>query len=290
MKPESLTRKSTNGFPKPILKWAGGKGQLIDELLPRIPKSFKSYHEPFCGGAALFFALHRLGLLKGKRCHLSDINDELITTYKAIKDDVQAVTKILDSYQPTKTEYYRVRDMDPKDPAKIAARMIFLNKTGFNGLFRVNSKGKFNVPFGKHKDPRFFDPENLVRVSDALKHVELRCQQFTEVLKQARQGDFVYFDPPYDPVSRTAYFVGYAKGGCGRPYQAMLHETCLMLDESGVQVMESNSSTDWVQKRYEGLEHFVLTPVLAHRNINSRGDKRGPVQELIITNYQPGGG
>ena len=283
---EKAKTRNVNGkaLPRPFLKWAGGKGQLVDELLELAPKRFKAYHEPFTGGGALFFALQRAERLDVKEVHLSDINGELVATYGAIREDVQSVIRHLVKHKYDRDLYYKVRAWDPRKlkPAKLAARMIFLNKTGFNGLYRVNSKGQFNVPFGRYKNPMICDRDNLKAVSKALRQVKLHQESFEKVLDRAKRGDFVYFDPPYVPLSETANFVGYAQNGFGVSDQERLAEVFARLARRGVRVMLSNSDTPWVQDHYKG---FRQVKVMAKRLVNTRADRRGPISELVVLSF-----
>jgi len=278
------TKASKREAPRPFLKWAGGKGQLVEELLALAPERFKAYHEPFMGGGALFFALQRATQLDGKEVNLSDINGELVATYGAIMEDVQSVIRHLGKHQYDSDHYYKVRTWDPRKlkPAKLAARMIFLNKTGFNGLYRVNSKGQFNVPFGRYKNPLICDKDNLKAVSNALRQVELHQEPFEKVLDRAKRGDLVYFDPPYVPLSETANFVGYAQNGFGVSDQERLAEVFALLAHRGVKVMLSNSDTPWVQEHYKA---FRQVKVMAKRLVNTRADRRGPISELVVLSY-----
>lgn len=282
-----LTKESSlpsNGILKPLLKWVGGKGQLTSELIRLVPKNFGSYHEPFAGGAALFFAMYRQGLLEGKQSILSDINKELIDTYSSIRDDAATVIKKLRTFRYDKDQFYKIRALTPDAlaPPERAARMIYLNRTCFNGLYRVNSQGAFNVPFGRFTNPTICDADNLRAASLAFKNVELRCQPFSAVLDSARKNDFIYFDPPYVPLSETAKFVSYVSNGFGLSDQEELARVFSKLNEMEVKVMQSNSDTDWVRKHYRKFKRLV--PVQARRNVNSRGDRRGSIQELIILN------
>jgi len=271
-------------MPRPFLKWAGGKSQLVERLLELCPQNFRNYHEPFLGGGALFFALKRAGRLEGKRVFLSDINGELIATWRAIQNNVQAVISHLQKHRYQHDYYYAVRALDPQTlpPDELAARMIFLNRTGFNGLYRVNSRGQFNVPFGRYKNPLICDRENLEAVFGALQGVEISQESFEKVLERTAEGDLVYFDPPYVPLSKTANFVGYCSDGFDLAAQERLAEVFEELSRRLVYVMLSNSDTEWVRKRYRT---FRLITVPASRSVNSRPDRRGPVNELVVLSY-----
>lgn len=257
---------------------------MAEELLRRLPASFGGYHEPFVGGGALFFRLYREG--KIRRAIISDLNRELIDTYIAIRDRLPEVTELLSGYPHDKEFYYRLREKDPDKmtlPEK-AARMIYLNKTGYNGLYRVNKKGKFNVPFGNYKNPAYYDPENLAAVSAALREATILCAPFETVIERARPDDLVYFDPPYQPVSQTAHFTAYQAGGFAAEDQERLRDVCEQLTRQGVWFILSNSDTPRIRELYAG---FFIGQVQARRAINCKGEKRGAVSELIITNYRP---
>jgi DNA adenine methylase len=274
-----------NFFPRPFLKWAGGKTQLVEELTRRLPQKFGNYYEPFVGSGALFFKLYRSG--KICRAFLSDLNAELVDTYLAIRDHVEEVIKHLSHYPHTKDFYYSLRD---KDPAKMTrqsrvARMIYLNKTGYNGLYRVNKQGKFNVPFGRYKSPRYCDKENLRAVSEALKGVRIFCSSFEKVLGRAKAGDLVYFDPPYVPLSATANFTAYHANGFATADQQTLRDVCAELTRRKVHVMLSNSDTELIRELYASPK-FVISKVWANRAINCNGERRSKITELIITNYR----
>ncbi len=275
--------QARTALPRPFLKWAGGKTALLDVLLTAAPPRFGTYYEPFLGSGALFFGLSRAGRVR--RAVLGDINRELIDTYRALQVDVEAVIRVLDRYPYSKAFYYALREVDPWSLplAERAARMIYLNKTCYNGLYRVNRAGKFNVPFGRYKNPNYKDFDNLRAVARALQDVTLVCASFEESVRDAGPGDFVYFDPPYDPVSRTARFTEYHAGGFDREDQARLAALFRELAERGVWVMLSNADTPFVRELYRG---FVITPVQAPRYINRRADRRGPQPEVLVTNYQ----
>jgi len=272
-----------NAIPRPFLKWAGGKGQLLSELLCAAPEKFEAYHEPFVGGGALFYGLKKAGRLDGKRVYLSDANPELIDCYTAIRDDVEAVIEALKRHPHDKDHYYAVRALDPfsLEPAIRAARTIFLNRTGYNGLYRVNSKGGFNVPFGRYSNPVICDEANLRACSKALSGVSLINEDFTGVLERAHKNDFVYFDPPYVPLSETAHFVNYAKGGFTMEDQERLARLFESLDCNGVYTLLSNSDLEWVADRYSV---FNKKSVRVGRAINSNPGSRSAISELLISN------
>jgi len=261
----------------PFLKWAGGKSSLLPELLKHVPARPRRYHEPFVGGGALFFAV------APRRARISDSNAELIHCYLQVRDAVYAVLDALARHVYEKAHFAQVRALDPLllSPAARAARFIYLNKTCFNGLWRVNRAGRFNVPIGRYKNPRFHDPAALINASHALRGVEIDCAHFEEALVKAGPGDFVYLDPPYDPVSATASFAGYTAGGFGWEDQKRLARACISLNRRGVRFLLSNSATDRVRELYRGFEQ---RRVRAPRFINSRAEGRGHVDELLVFN------
>jgi DNA adenine methylase len=275
---ENLGRSSC----RPFLKWAGGKTQLLPHLIHRIPNSFNRYIEPFIGGGALFFAL------QPKVALIADCNQELINCYQVVRTDVEALIEELKVYRYDKEMYYAVRELDRRPDfgelsrVKRAARLIYLNKTCFNGLYRVNSKGYFNVPFGTYTDPTIVDAENLRACSKVLQRTVIQSGNFEQVLEIAEAGDFVYFDPPYAPSSGTADFTSYSKEGFDDAAQEMLLLVCLQLNQRGVKWMVSNSNTTLIQELYRG---FKVEPVGASRAINSKASKRGSVIELLIRNF-----
>ncbi|MGB1253296.1 MAG: DNA adenine methylase, partial [Candidatus Promineifilaceae bacterium] len=244
---------------------------------------FGAYHEPFLGGGAFFFALYREGLIS--KGYLSDINAELIDAYTVVRDCTDELLARLATFRHTETFFYGLRAKNPRRMTLInrAARMIYLNKTCYNGLYRVNSKGQFNTPFGRYKNPTYRDPDNLYAVAQALSHIEIGRQPFDIVAENAKPGDFVYFDPPYVPLSATASFTAYYKDGFTHADQIRLRDMARDLSERGVYVMMSNSSAESVYDLYQ--EHFHLTEVLARRSINSNPEKRGKLPELLITSY-----
>lgn len=249
-----------------------------------MPPTLGSYYEPFVGGGALFFALHRLGQLHGG--FISDLNAELIDTYIAVRDHVEQVIELLSAYPYSEEFFYELRAQNPWDlrlPER-AARMIYLNKTCYNGLYRVNQDGKFNSPFGRYKSPKYCDRQNLQAVSKALQGVGIGCEPFETVLDRAQPGDLVYFDPPYDPLSATANFVGYQSAGFTQADQERLRDVCLELTERQVHVILSNSATEYIEALYSS-EAYKIVPVKAGRAISSKAETRGKLTELLVVNY-----
>ncbi|MFN7971675.1 MAG: DNA adenine methylase [Acidobacteriota bacterium] len=272
----------TNVPATPFLKWAGGKARLLAQYRPHLPASFGRYFEPFIGGGAVYFDLANRGLLRNGAT-ISDANEDLVNVYRIIQDDVEALVKELlkGPYEYTSSIYYEIRAWVPeKLPAvKRAARLIFLNRTGFNGLYRTNSKGQFNVPFGRFTNPKIVDPPLLRSVAKALRGTEIACRPFEAVLDEARSGDFVYFDPPYVPLSKSAFFTSYAKGDFREADQRRLGEVVRALLSRGVAVRVSNSDTPLVREIYAGLP---MAQVSAARSINSKASRRGPITELLV--------
>ncbi len=240
--------------PRPFLKWVGGKGQLLPKLIERVEAAgeFGRYHEPFVGGGALFFELQRTNRLPRARSYLSDNNDRLIETYQGVQSGVERIIKLLERHKARHSEdyFYEIRSKVPRDPLARAARIIFLNKTCYNGLYRENRKGQFNAPFGRYKNPAICDADNLRAVAVALTHAKLECRHFFEVSKHAKVGDLVYFDPPYHPVSKTASFTSYDKSGFGEDSQILLAKVFEELTDRGVKAILSNSMTGFVQQLY----------------------------------------
>jgi len=266
----------------PFLKWAGGKRQLLPEIRKHVPTQFGRYFEPFIGGGAVFFDLFPAGCGNVlRRVWLGDSNLELTTTYTAIRDDVEEVVKTLRAHARLHSEkhYYYVRGLRDLDGAALAARMIYLNKTGFNGLYRVNRSGGFNVPIGSYKNPTICDEPNLRACARTLQGVEVVGADFVTLMTAARAGDFVYFDPPYVPVNRTSDFTSFTAAGFGPADQERLAECARRLKSIGVHVLLSNADLPVVRELYAG---FEMRTVQARRNINSKGKKRGEVGELLI--------
>jgi DNA adenine methylase len=273
--------RPARGAPRPFLKWAGGKTQLLAELHSRLPARFESYHEPFVGGGALFFSLQL------QNARLGDINEQLIDCYRVVQTNVEPLIRQLRQWQEQidKESFYRIRGLNERrlGAVKQAARMIYLNKTCFNGLHRVNRRGLFNVPYGRYKNPFVCDEKNLRAVSIALQGVDLRAGPFESVLDNASAGDFVYFDPPYQPLSATSSFTSYSPESFGESQQRRLAEVFRSLDDRGCRILLSNSNTPLIRELYA---RYHVETVFARRAINSKGDRRGRISELLVRNYQ----
>ncbi len=260
---------------KPFLKWAGGKRQLLRHLRSRVPKH-GTYHEPFIGGGALFFDM------APESAVLADFNHRLVRTYRSIRDNPESVIDRLAEYPNEKQFFLRMRerDIDAECDEELAAWMIYLNRTGFNGLYRVNQKNGFNVPFGRYKNPKICDADNIRACAKRLVNVELLHSDFRTVEDRAKPGDFVYFDPPYVPASNTASFTAYTKKGFDLQDQAELRDLARRLKSKGVSVLLSNSSVPEVHALYA--DGFERIEVFANRAINSNAAKRGKVAEALI--------
>lgn len=266
---------------RPFLKWVGGKGQLLSELRSRVPHFSGRYFEPFIGGGALFFEL------QPKDARISDTNEELINAYLVVRDDVENLIKDLGKHIYEPEYYYRIRNIDRTSeytkwsPVQKASRLIYLNKTCFNGLFRVNSKGHFNTPFGKYTNPRILDEENLRACSATLKGVEIVVSPFEAIKEIATPADFVYFDPPYVPLSVTSSFTGYTKDGFEGETQTNLFNLCKSLDSRGIKFLLSNSSAPFIIDLYK---EFKVELVQATRALNSKVTGRGAINEVMVSN------
>lgn len=281
-------QKLINAKPKPFVKWVGGKRQLLRQfrelgLYP--PEDFNpitnTYYEPFVGGGAVFFDL------LPKNAELSDLNNELVTTYNVIKNNVDELIQSLQKHIYDKEYYLEVRAKKVEDlsDVEVASRFIFLNRTGFNGLYRVNKSGQFNVPFGRYNNPVICDEDNLRRVSDALQDVTITHQDYKHVLKTAKSGDFIYLDPPYYPINATSSFTSYTAEGFLEKEQTELRDTFVKLHEKGCFVMLSNSDTPFINELYSGLDGITINKITAGRSINSKGSGRGKITEVLVTNY-----
>ena len=293
---------------RPFLKWAGGKSQLVPELVARAPRHIDTYYEPFIGGGAMFFALAGDSTLAPRRAVLNDANRELVTVYEVIRDDLPRLIARLEALatpylaagaEERAERYYAERARTPDDRVDTAARFVFLNKTCFNGLYRVNRRGEFNVPHGRYLAPRILDEPTLRAASAALRGVAVEHGDFEVVTEAAKPGDFVYFDPPFEPLSKTSSFTGYTEGAFDRREQVRLKWLFDDLTDRGVPAMLSNSPAEWLVGIYEGERALMidaaedqqpgyhLERIPARRAINSRGDRRGVIDELIVTNYPP---
>ncbi len=273
---------------QPFLKWAGGKAQLLQQFETFFPALVESYCEPFLGGGAVFF--HLKGRFPKMRVALRDNNQELINCYQVVRDSVQGLMSGLDEHlrqfrAQGEPYYYRVRDQHKlRGAVERAARMIFLNKTCYNGLWRVNGRGEFNVPVGSYRPEKvsLYDPANLLAAHRALENVDLSVQDFGKTLAAANAGDFLYVDPPYYPLSRTANFTSYTKEEFGQDEQEELARLFASAARRGAQLMLSNSDTPLIRGLYAG---FNLNTVRARRAVNCDGAKRGLISELIVLSY-----
>jgi DNA adenine methylase len=296
---------------RPILKWAGGKRQLLPELRRFYPRTFGRYVEPFLGSGAVFLDCHNHGLLDGRRVWLSDINADIIGCYRMVRDEVEEVIGELRGLEQGHRDggaghFYEVRD-ERFNPAReamrgaedsssvytpaLAAMLVYLNRTGYNGLFRVNAAGAFNVPAGRYATVRICDPDNLRRLSAALNRPDVRLEvsAFQVALSEGGADDFVYLDPPYAPVSRTAHFTSYTAGGFGPAQQEALQRSVIALARRGAGILLSNSTSREIRRLYAGNRDardagLVARTVVARRAINSRASGRGGVREYLITN------
>lgn len=300
---------------KPILKWAGGKRQLLPVLRPYYPPAFSRYFEPFVGSGAVFLDLHNHGLLEGRQVRLSDINADVVGCYRMVRDEVEQVIGQLRRLEEghraaARQHFYEVRDrrFNPGrrqaagEPAGVerytpalGAMLIYLNRAGYNGLFRLNARGEFNVPLGRHASLRICDADNLRRWSAALSRpgVSLEVTTFEAALDQAGAGDFIYLDPPYAPMSSTASFTAYTAGGFGPDDQSALQRCVVALARRGAFVLASNSATPAIRSLYAASEEARAAGLRAHtvearRAINSRASGRGAVREYLITNVRRG--
>lgn len=296
---------------RPMLKWAGGKRQLLPALRPYYPATFTRYIEPFVGSGAVFLDLHNAGRLVGREARLSDINADIIGCYRMVRDQVEEVIAALaamadghraagrvhfyeirdERFNPTRRQIHAEPDPELRYTPELAAMLIYLNRTGYNGLFRVNRRGVFNVPAGRHGSIRICDGDNLRRLSAALGRtgVSLQVERFQQALDGAGSGDFVYLDPPYAPVSRTSYFTSYTSTRFGSEQQAALQQAVIAIAGRGAHVLLSNSIAPDISRLYEeniDARNAGLTTrtVEARRAINSRATARGAVLEYLITN------
>ena len=279
---------SKNVLVAPIVKWVGGKRQLLKSLKPLLPKRLSTYTycEPFVGGGALVFDL------QPQNVSLNDINAELMNVYRIVRDDVEYLIAALQEFKNDSDFFYQVRDWDrDKDiynklsGVQKAARSIYLNKTCYNGLFRVNNAGEFNSPFGNYRNPNIVNAPILRAVSSYLRqaNVTLSTNHYATILETLPKKSFVYLDPPYDPISVTSNFTGYSREGFNREEQIRLRGCCDRMNEKGIKFMLSNSATDFIKEQYSA---YNICIVQAKRNINSDANKRGDVPELVVRNYE----
>lgn len=280
-----MTNKTKKDRIEPFIKWAGGKSQLLEQFRELFPAddSYNNYIEPFIGGGAVYF------FLQPKDAIISDLNGKLVNTYKVIKTKTNELIKILESFQKKHSKDFYLKLREEFNTKKIsnvrkAAILIYLNKTCFNGLYRVNKKGGFNVPFGQHK--KFsFKKEQLLKASQQLKNTKIKNESFEKVLDNAKKGDFIYFDPPYYPINGTSKFTTYTKEAFLEEEQNKLAEVFKKLDKKGCKVMLSNSDTKFIKDLYKNYKKYTAT-VGARRFINCVAEKRGEITELVIRNYK----
>ena len=277
--------RAKNKLVMPFLKWVGGKRQLMNEIEPLIPSKISTYYEPFIGGGAVFLSQ------QPKKAVINDYNAELINVYKMVRDNVEELIEDLATHENESEYFYKIRLQDREEgfdelsALKRASRVIYLNKTCFNGLYRVNSSGEFNTPFGRYKSPNIVNEPVLRAVSKYLQNnnIQLLSGDFEDALKGARKGAFVYLDPPYDPLSKSSNFTGYVEGGFGSDQQERLRDVCVNLHQKGVNFLLSNSATLFVKELYKD---FEIIEVGAKRHINSVASKRGEVTEVLVRNYE----
>lgn len=268
---------------KPLLKWVGGKRQLLPQIHAVTPE-FGRYFEPFLGGGAVLFSL------APGAATVNDLNSELINVYEVVRDSAEELIALLSTYKNDSDFFYELRGLDRKPefarltPVQRAARTIFLNKTCYNGLYRVNNAGQFNAPFGRYNNPRICDARTIRAVSEYLRgqDITLLNGDYAAAVAGAQEGDFVYLDPPYDPVNPTSNFTGYQSGGFGREEQLRLKRLCDDLHSRGVRFLLSNSATDFIQELYSDYEVAIVG---ATRAVNSVASKRGKVEEVLVRNY-----
>lgn len=275
-------------FVSPALKWVGGKRQLLKDIKPLIPEDIKKYYEPFFGGGAVLFET------QPKSAVINDANEELMNVYRTIRDDCEHLIELLKEHNEKNTAeyYYEVRGFDRDQKlyesmplTERAARIVYLNKTCYNGLFRVNQSGQFNAPYGKYKNPNIVNEETLRAISKYLSKakIEIKSGDYKDAIKGARAGSFVYLDPPYHPISYSSSFTGYTNNGFGIKEQQELKAQCDKLNSKGVKFLLSNSYCDFILDLYKD---YNIKLVSAKRAINSKADKRGEVGEVLIANYE----
>jgi DNA adenine methylase len=263
----------------PVIKWAGGKTRLLPQLLPLLPDAIDRYYEPFIGGGAIFFNLQPGDAI------ISDVNEELTNVYFQVQNHVEALITSLQQHRYEKTYYYTMRAKDPArlSPLERASRILYLNRTCFNGLYRVNRRGHFNVPFGRYTNPAICQPARLRAANQVLANTTILTGDYSDTCADAKQANFVYFDPPYHPISKTANFTSYTKGNFGEDDQARLASVYRELTDQGVKCMLSNSDTPLIRELYQD---FNIHVVSAHRAIARRSESRKRVNEVVVCNYE----
>lgn len=276
-----------NKLATPFLKWVGGKRQLIDQIKPCLPKDISKlkYIEPFLGGGAVYFHLQK------KHAVINDANADLINAYSVVKNNLDELLASLKKHENTADYFYKIRELDRSDSfgnlsnIDRASRLIYLNKTCFNGLYRVNNSGEFNSPFGNYKNPNIVNEPVLKAVSNFLCNADVKIlnADYVTAIKSADAKSFIYFDPPYHPISNSSNFTGYVQGGWGEDEQVRLKNTCDELNTKGVKFLLSNSSSKFILDLYKD---FKINTVRANRAINSVGDGRGAIDEVLIRNYE----
>lgn len=270
----------------PVVKWVGGKRQLLSEIKKYVPLKYSTYYEPFIGGGALLFDL------QPQKAVVNDVNNELINLYTVIRDNVDKLIEDLSNHKNESAYYYQIRSLD-RDNAfyktlsdvQRASRVHYLNKTCYNGLFRVNQAGQFNTPFGSYKKPNIVNEITIRAVSRYLNEAKITLMNtdYADSLKGIRKGSFVYFDPPYDPISSSSNFTGYASGGFDKEEQFRLKTVCDMLNKRGIKFLLSNSATPFIMDIYKD---YNIEIIKAKRTINSQADKRGEINEVLVKNYE----
>lgn len=284
-----MPKQKKNKLVAPVLKWVGGKRQLLPEIKKYTPKKYNTYFEPFVGGGAVLFEL------QPKKAVINDINRELIDLYSVIQNNVEELINTLSNsnlYSNTSECYYKVRELD-REPQKYnkmnaierAARILYLNKTCYNGLYRVNSMGEFNSPFGSYKNPNIVNEITLKAVNKYFNDSKIQFLKtdFEKAVKNAKKDDFIYFDPPYAPISKTSNFTGYNESGFGENEQKRLKDLCDRLNKNGVKFLLSNSDCEFIRDLYKD---YKIVTIKAKRAINSNGNNRGAISEVLIRNYE----
>lgn len=279
-------KRKTDKLVSPVVKWVGGKRQLLKDIEKHLPDNIDTYYEPFIGGGAVLFHL------QPRVAVINDTNEELVNLYRVIEQNPEDLIEDLKKHRNEETYFYKIREVDRDKAGYVklsdverASRIIFLNKTCFNGLFRVNSSGEFNTPFGRYKNPNIVNDVTIRAINKYFSEndVKILNTDFERVLDGIKPSSFVYFDPPYDPVSTSANFTGYTKGGFDRNEQVRLKELCDRLDGMGVKYLLSNSATDFIRELYSD---YHVTIIKAKRAVNSKAEKRGAVEEVLVRNYE----